>query len=409
MAPVRSLTTLCLPGGLLILAGLILFRPGILPDAVQSYVQAYPYAVFGVGVVMGWYFNRSRIVFALVVLAMTGVALPRVGSDHAAVEGTSRALFLAVAALLPLNLAAFAMLKERGLFTTSGVSRLAAIATQVLAVDLTIRWEWNTPHEWLAYPLVDERLTAWTSLPQVSLAAFGLAAVLLVARCVLRRDPIDTGFLWALVSALAALQGIRWGWAPSSFLATGGLALIWALVETTYRMAYYDELTGLPGRRALNEALLQVGSRYTVAMVDVDHFKRFNDVFGHEVGDQALRMVAGRLSGITGGGKAFRYGGEEFVVLFARATAAEAVPHLEAARRAIADSSFVLRGPRRPRKRPTAPKPPSGPQVAVSLTVSIGLAEPDQRKGKVSPQQVLRAADKALYRAKSAGRNRLMV
>jgi len=409
MAPVRSLTTLCLPGGLLILAGLILFRPGILPDAVQSYVQAYPYAVFGVGVVMGWYFNRSRIVFALVVLAMTGVALPRVGSDHAAVEGTSRALFLAVAALLPLNLAAFAMLKERGLFTTSGVSRLAAIATQVLVVDLTIRYEWNAPHEWLAYPLVDDWITAWTSLPQVSLAAFGLAAVLLVARCVLRRDPIDTGFLWALVSALAALQGIRWGWAPSLLLATGGLTLIWALLETTYRMAYYDELTGLPGRRALNEALLRVGSRYAVAMVDVDHFKRLNDVFGHDVGDQALRMVAGRLSGITGGGKPFRYGGEEFVVLFARASAAEALPHLEAARRAIADASFILRGPRRPRKKPATPSAPRGPQVTVALTVSIGLAEPDQRKGNASPQQVLRAADKALYRAKGAGRNRLMV
>jgi diguanylate cyclase (GGDEF)-like protein len=393
----------------LILAGLILFRPGILPDAVQPYVQAYPYAVFGVGVLMGWYFNRSRIVFALVVLAMAGVALPRVGGDRAAVEGTSRALFLAVAALLPLNLAAFAMLKERGLFTTSGVSRLAAIATQVLVVDLTIRYEWNTSHEWLAYPLVDDWITAWTSLPQVSLAAFGLAAVLLVARCVLRRDPIDTGFLWALVSALAALQGIRWGWAPSLLLATGGLTLIWALLETTYRMAYYDELTGLPGRRALNEALLRVGSRYAVAMVDVDHFKRLNDVFGHDVGDQALRMVAGRLSGITGGGKPFRYGGEEFVVLFARTSAAEALPHLEAARRAIADASFILRGPRRPRKKPATPSAPRGPQVTVALTVSIGLAEPDQRKGNASPQQVLRAADKALYRAKGAGRNRLMV
>ena len=409
MAPVRSLTTLWLPGGLLILASLILFRPGMLPDAVQPYVQAYPYAVFGVGVVMGWYFNRSRIVFALVVLALAGLALPRAGGDHLAVEGTSRALFLAVAALLPLNLAGFATLKERGLFTASGVSRLAAIATQFLAVDLTIRWEWYTPHEWLAYPLADVWLTAWTPLPQVSLAAFGLAAVLLVARCVLRRDPIDAGFLWALVSSLAALQGIRWGWAPSLLLATGGLTLIWALLETTYRMAYYDELTGLPGRRALNEALLRVGSRYAVAMVDVDHFKRLNDVFGHDVGDQALRMVAGRLSGITGGGKPFRYGGEEFVVLFARASAAEALPHLEAARRAIADASFILRGPRRPRKKPATPRTPRGPQVTVALTVSIGLAEPDQRKGNASPQQVLRAADKALYRAKGAGRNRLMV
>lgn len=409
MAPARSLTTLFLPGGLLTLTSLFLFRPGILPDGVQSYLHVYPYLVFGVGVVLGWYFNRSRVVFALLILALAGLALRRVGENCAGIDGAGRFLFVAVATLLPLNLTAFAVLKERGVFTARGLSRVVLIAAQVLAVDLTIRLEWIAPCEWLTYTYLDAWLATWTPLPQLSLAVFGFAATVLAMRCVLRRDPMETGFLWALILAVAALQGIHWGWTPSSFLTTGGLALIWALVETTYRMAYYDELTGLPGRRALNEALLQVGSRYTVAMVDVDHFKRFNDVFGHDVGDQALRMVAGRLSTITGGGKAFRYGGEEFVVLFARASAAEAVPHLEATRRAIADSPFVLRGPRRPRKKPATPKPPSGPQVSVSLTISIGLAEPDQRKGKVNPQQVLRAADKALYRAKSAGRNRLMV
>jgi diguanylate cyclase (GGDEF)-like protein len=303
----------------------------------------------------------------------------------------------------------FATLKERGIFTPRGVTRLVLLAVQVLAVDLTIRLEWVAPKEWLASTLLDEHLTAWTPLPQIGLATFGLAVIFLAVRCMRRRDPIDAGYLWTSAAAFVALHGIRWGWAPATFLATGGLALVWALIETTYRMAYYDELTGLPGRRALNEALLQLGSRYAVAMVDVDHFKRFNDVFGHDVGDQALRSVAAKLRAITGGGKAFRYGGEEFAVLFTRASAAEAFPHLEAARRAIAESSFILRGPRRPRKKPKAPTAHSGPHVSVSLTVSIGLAEPDERKKKASPQNVLRAADKALYRAKSAGRNRLMV
>lgn len=409
LAPARSLTTLLLPGGLLVLVGLILLRPGALPDALQPYVQAYPYAVFGVGTVLGWYFNRSRIVFALLILSLAGLALHRVGGWGTGMDEVGRVVFLAVATLLPLNLATFAVLKERGLFTARGASRLIAVAAQVLAVDMAIRHGWGTAGEWLAGQFLNERLTAWSQLPQASLVAFGVAAAFLTARCVVKRDAIESGFLWALASSLAAVQGIGWGWSPSTLLATGGLALIWALVETAYRMAYYDELTGLPGRRALNEALLRMGSRYAVAMVDVDHFKRLNDVFGHEVGDQALCLVAGRLSSIAGGGRAFRYGGEEFVILFSRATASEAVPHLEAARRAIADSSFVLRGPRRPRKKPAAPKPPRGPQVTVTLTISIGLAEPDQRKGSTSPQQVLRAADKALYRAKGAGRNRLMV
>lgn len=409
MAPARSLSNLFLPGGLLVLAGVILLRPGILPNTVQSYLRGYPYLVFAVGLGLGWYFHRSRIVFALLILAVAGGALRSLGPVIPGAIGVGDAVFVAVATLVPINLAAFAVQKERGLFTPRGVLRLFAIAAQIALVDLTIRVDWDAPYEWLTSAVLDPALTSWTPLPQASLALFGCATGLLAMRSISRRDPIDTGLLWALLSAFLALHGNRSGWSPLAFVATGGLALIWASVETTYRMAYYDELTGLPGRRALNEALLRVGSRYAVAMVDVDHFKRLNDVFGHDVGDQALRMVAAKLSGIAGGGKAFRYGGEEFVVLFARATGAEAVPHLETARRTIAASSFILRGPRRPRKKPAGHTPRSGPQVAVSLTISIGLAEPDPRKGKVSPQQVLRAADKALYRAKGAGRNRLMV
>ena len=67
-------------------------------------------------------------------------------------------------------------------------------------------------------------------------------------------------------------------------------------------MAYDDELTGLPARRALNEALARLRGTYTVAMVDIDHFKRFNDEHGHDVGDQILRMVGARLAGVGGGG-----------------------------------------------------------------------------------------------------------
>jgi diguanylate cyclase (GGDEF)-like protein len=409
MIPMRSLTTLLLPGGLLTLVGLALFRPGVLPEFTQPYVQAYPYVVFGVGTILGWYFHRTRVVFALLILAVAGVVLRFVGTEHAAPDSVAGFVFAAIALFLPINLAAYALVKERGLFTTHGVARVVIIAAEIVAVDLIIRLDWHAPRDWLQHALNHEGLGNWTALPGTGVAAFVCATILLAGRCVAKRDPIEAGYLWAVISGFIALHGMGRGWVPAPFLATAGLALIWALVETTYRMAFYDELTGLPGRRALNEALLQVGSRYTVAMADVDHFKRFNDLFGHEVGDQALRMVAAKLSSITGGGKAFRFGGEEFAILFPRASAAEAVPHLEAARRAVAASCFVLRGAGRPRKKPTTAKSTNAPRVAVSLTVSIGMAEPNERNPKTDPHQVLKAADKALYRAKSAGRNRLMV
>ena len=89
-----------------------------------------------------------------------------------------------------------------------------------------------------------------------------------------------------------------------------------SLAHEGFHMAFRDELTGLPGRRALNEKLQRMGRIYTLAMADVDHFKVFNDTHGHDVGDQVLRMVAAQLRRVSGGGHAYRYGGEEFTLVF---------------------------------------------------------------------------------------------
>src|SRR3989442_15763061 len=82
------------------------------------------------------------------------------------------------------------------------------------------------------------------------------------------------------------------------------------------------------------------------------HFKRFNDTFGHDVGDQVLRMVAARLGTVSAGGKSFRYGGEEVAVLFPGKTADECLPALEELRTTVEETHFTLRGKLRPRKKP---------------------------------------------------------
>jgi len=105
--------------------------------------------------------------------------------------------------------------------------------------------------------------------------------------------PTQTGrtFAWAMIPTFLGLSTVRLGNPGFStfYLATAALILIVAVVEASYHMAYQDSLTGLPARRALNEALLRLGGHYTVAMVDVDHFKRINDHHGHDVGDRCSR------------------------------------------------------------------------------------------------------------------------
>jgi diguanylate cyclase (GGDEF)-like protein len=139
-------------------------------------------------------------------------------------------------------------------------------------------------------------------------------------------------------------------------------------------------------------------------VVDVDHFKKFNDTHGHDVGDQVLRMVATRLGAVAGGGRAFRYGGEEFVVLFPGKDVAESVPHLEALRAAVATAGFRKRRPGRPKRKPASPRANAAAVRELSVTVSIGAA---QARAGAAPDAVVKRADEALYRAKEGGRNRV--
>jgi diguanylate cyclase (GGDEF)-like protein len=140
-------------------------------------------------------------------------------------------------------------------------------------------------------------------------------------------------------------------------------------------------------------------------MIDIDHFKKFNDKHGHEVGDQVLKMVARRLVSVGDGGRAFRYGGEEFAVVFPDRSAEEILPELEKLRQNVASARFIPRGKDRPEKKPKTTPRKSSPTKSLSVTISIGAAEPSSQKR--SPEQVMVGADQALYRAKQQGRNRV--
>lgn len=174
----------------------------------------------------------------------------------------------------------------------------------------------------------------------------------------------------------------------------------------SYYLAYRDELTGLPSRRALNQLSLSLGRNYTVAMIDIDHFKKFNDTYGHDVGDQVLRLVAAKLNKTRGGAKVFRYGGEEFTVVFSRKSAEHAFKHLEILRENIANYQMAIRQQQRKGKANNKGKRGKAASNVekVTVTISIGVA---QRASGQSFDKVVKAADQALYRAKENGRNQV--
>ena len=420
----RAVVVLLAPAVLLAGGGWLSAHPSLLPPGVWSLMDKAPYAASLLGALLAWRFKRSRVVF-LLALAALGFWLSR---HWFALPGESLHGHLAHAAfavLLPLNTLLVAGAGDRGVFTGRGLALGLLMAAQVLAVAFVVGggWGWLDPGASVRLQveaqvrldafLAPPAWSSWTPLTQPALVSFLLALVLLLGRAALRDQPMDGGFLGALAAMGLALHGQGGAYAPVVQATLAGVVLMAATVQDSWRMAFLDELTGLPGRRALMADTRGLGGRYVMAMVDVDHFKKFNDTYGHDTGDDVLRMVATRLAKVGGGGTSYRYGGEEFTVVFPRGTAEQAAPHLENLRRSIEESGFRIRNRTVKAKGGSQGaakgkgKAGKGAERTVRVTVSIGAAERSDAAPGVA--EVLKAADKLLYKAKKTGRNKVVV
>jgi diguanylate cyclase (GGDEF)-like protein len=388
------------PEGLLLGAAVASLHSEALREPMREFAPFAPIVVFGLGFLLALRFQRSRLVLALLALAFV-----EWGLDRTRTGDVGRFVWQAAAVLLPLNLAAVMLMSERGIFTRTGLVRIIALLAQVGAIAGIAR---NAPGRGAAFvsyaPLPAEWFT-WTPLAQLPLIAFIVGAGLIVAGLVLKATATGRAFPWALAAAFLALHSADTPVAATIYGSTAGLILVVAVIEASYLMAYQDGLTGLPARRALNEALHQINGKFTIAMVDVDHFKKLNDRYGHDVGDQVLRMLASRLAKVSNGGRAFRYGGEEFAILFPGDGVEECLPELEELRRSVEDAKFTVRRRLQRRRKPANGDGNGKKRPQITVTVSIGAAESNGRQD--APEHVVEAADRALYRAKDAGRNRV--
>lgn len=414
----RALASLILPGGLLLGIAAALFESGVvtIPAAVLGF---FYYGAFTFGLLLARRFHSSRIFSALILLLLANRAVEFFSKGHPALSGAGLTALEAVSFLVPLNIVCLAIMRERGFTLPAVAPRLVALLVQSVFVALISRPA-PAPGSTLFHGALLNRIWfAWTPIPQISWLAFAVVIAVLAARSITHRKALESGLGWSLFSFFLALNA-RGGHLREAYAATAAVILVASIIETSYAMAYHDELTGLPARRAFHDATLGLESPYSVAVVDIDHFKRFNDTYGHDIGDDVLCLVARNLANVTGGGQAFRVGGEEFTVLFPGTVARDAAAHAENLRVTIQNSVFrvrgsdrrtAARGPDRRRsatqKRKTSRKPADGGSASrdLSVTVSIGVAEPNSKYPAV--EDVIKLADKALYRAKAAGRNRV--
>lgn len=380
-----------IPLAILAAALLAFGQRAALPAASAGMLSMASYILACVGMALSAGFNRARVLVVLLLLALAEatLTLPAPGRLNAGLYASGAYFWAAV--LLPFNILFFSLPREKGLLSPAGRGLLGFVLLQLAAAAVLVYSQDADVAAFIARDTL--AMNQYSPVPRTAAAVFALALPVLGLRMLQRRSPVDVAMFYALLALAAALHFRGEPLALPLFFAAAAAMLTVGAIQDSRSVAYRDELTGLPSRRSLQEELARLGERYAIAMVDLDHFKKLNDRYGHDVGDDVLRMVAAMVMEVPGGGLPFRYGGEEFAIVFPGKGLEEALPCLEEVRAKVAGRKFVVRGTKSAQR--------------VTVTVSVGAAEAGRRAGL--PAEVLKAADEALYRAKEQGRNRVCV
>lgn len=401
----RSLGGLLVPLALIAAATLLVEPAGRLDPAIRSLLVHLPYVLFLAALGLAHYFNRVRP-FAAAALLLVAYWVIRSQLQTSLDAPVPQAIFALLGIAVPLGLAILSMATERGIRNWRTARLVLATPVLLLIGFLIYGTDAGRAEQligWFAAKPVEDYVLSWGAS-----AIFAGALGTMVALGFQEEEQLEPSLIGCLLCVFCALAFFHLPLISAVMFSTAAILLITGLLQRSYAMAYRDELTGLLGRRALDERLLSLGRQYTIALLDVDHFKNFNDTYGHKAGDDALKMVAARLERVTGGGIPYRYGGEEFCVVFPRRRLEECLEHLETLRLSIDAYPLVLRDTEhRPEDDNEALRyrGESESSTTVSVTASIGVAEPEAETD--TPEEVLKTADRALYEAKDAGRNRL--
>jgi len=396
VAPVVILGAACLG---------VVFMPE-LSEPVRELLGFAPYIVLVAGALVSLRFASGRVFCIQAVLVLAYWQYQVLLADPA--SGARGPIAFAVfCVFVPLNLVVFGLLPERAVLSATGLRRLGVVAAQAVVVAVLLHAPLRAFADRVAVVFAEPGRSGALTMPPVALVLVGIDVLLLLLWIAAERAPAGGGIIGAIMSCAVCCLWVQDDVLVPVFMVAGGVALAAGTIQRSFDLAYRDELTGLPSRRALNIQLASPGRQFVLALLDIDHFKRVNDTYGHDVGDHVLRFVASRLQTSGGGGKAYRYGGEEFVLFFRRQELRGVLPHLEDVREMVGGYELRVRGQDRPSKRGKGQQRRGKARGGeyVSVTVSIGVA--GRVDGALTADDVLAEADKALYRAKKTGRDKV--
>jgi len=374
---------------------------------LDANLDMLPYVIFGIGLALCWVFYNSREFNLFIILAVAYGVLSQFFWNKGLAGFQKEFLLNLLCVLIPFNFVVFNFLKERGILNQHGIRRLLFVGTQIIAAFWLVKTNQFGISSYVSMDIYLHPFAVNTIIKQPGQLTICLSLAVLCTHWLIRPNQLRGAWILALIAVIVALHFVLNTQLATAYFMIAGLILLTSIIINSNNLAYKDELTQMPSRRALKQQLASLGKTYSLAMVDVDHFKKLNDNYGHDVGDEVLKMLAAHLLSVEGGGKAYRYGGEEFTIVFAGKDASIAFVYLDALRNKIASKPFIVRNKKRPKEKSAKKPTKSANTQKLNVTVSIGVAE-NQAKFN-STQDIMKSADNALYKAKKKGRNRVEV
>ena len=399
----RTFSVFFIPGGLILFAAIGFLRPQGLPSWLHQPIAAFPFVVLAFGLIFGWYLSHARMVFSLLALAIadrTLLLFPVMGSDPSPLNHT---VFSITAFLLPLNLLTFSILKDNASSTFRSTISLIVVLVQPFLVLWLCKPEQQDLAAVFQLTYVSWISTSWTRIPQAALLMLFVVGLMHLVRFTINRDPFDGGSAWAIPAVFLAFHGQQLGWQSTNFFATAGLILFVSLIQSSYQRTYLDDLTGIAGRLAYEEATAQAEKQFALAVLSIDQLKTYANTHGKSVAEQILKLVAPKVQANCQGGRVFRISGEELTLLFRNQSAVETLVALEQVRKAVETVSLYLRGRDRVWEDRRGMLSPGSKDRELPLSVSIGVAGKSEESSTLN--LVIKSAYRALYDAKAAGGN----
>jgi diguanylate cyclase (GGDEF)-like protein len=391
---------LLMPGLILALSVICFYAIDKLPHIELVFLHYSFYVLALLAFAITCFFKYSRPAFFIITLCFAYLLINYIKFNKGDAFSSSIE-YKALCFFIPLNLFIFSFQPLKGIFNKNGLIKFLFILTQFTLIDFytnrigslyskeTVDLYLSNIDSFFSYKIFGDYL--FNTIPNLALFLFVITITNLIIRAALSGATIDYSLLCVSITCFMATAYSKNSTALAIFYSASCLIIIISIIQHIRYIAYHDILTKAPTRLALFSDIKRLPNKYSVALIDIDDFKNFNDNFSHDVGDKVLTMTAKELAKIGGKGQLYRYGGEEFVIIFPNLTKNEAFGHLEEIRKKISEAKFVLE------------ENSDKKQKNYNITISIGVAEKKRSDASINP--VIKRADKAMYKAKENGKN----